>query len=152
MFQELVARAAALIREHYRKDPPAAATEDALAVLQQRSRAELNADPPEEYLNFLRVTDGLNWDGLFLYGTDDNPKNSFVEQNLDWRSYEKHNSYLIFGDGDISLYAYNLIEKRYELQDRSSGTVLETFETFDALAAEALRPYVETDENNDDSD
>ena len=91
------------------------------------------------------------YNGLFLYGTDGDPalknpsalKNSFVENNLDWRSDEKRKKYLIFGDSDISLYAYNLVEKRYELQDRSSGTVLMTFETFDALVAEALRPYVQ---------
>lgn len=156
MYQERIAKAAVLMREVYDAGLAPPATEEALAVLQQRTREELHEDLPDEYLDFLRVTDGLRYNGLFLYGTDGDPaaedpaalRNSFVENNLDWRSYERRKKYLIFGDGDISLYAYNLIEKRYELQDRSSGTVLMTFDTFDALAAEALRPYVEEEPNS----
>jgi hypothetical protein len=30
---------------------------------------------------------------------------SFVEANLDWRSYERRRNYLIFADSGISLYA-----------------------------------------------
>ncbi len=147
MYQELVARAAVLIREDYKQEPPPPATEEAL---RRRTRDELNEDVPGGYLDFLRVTDGLMYNGLFLYGTVE--ENSFVEKNLEWRSYEEHNKYLIFGDGDISLYALNLITGRYELQDRPSGTVMETFDTFDALVAEALRPYVQEDGEDDDDE
>ncbi len=160
MYRELVARAAILLRKDYGKDLAPPATEEALAHLCQRTRDELHEDLPDGYLDFLRLTDGLRYNGLFLYGTDGDgvagnsrpSKNSFVENNLDWRSYEERNKYLIFGDGDISLYALNLITGRYELQDRPSGSIIEAFDTFDALAAEALRPYVQDDAEYEDEE
>lgn len=160
MYQDLVMQVAARIKAEDASDLQPPATEQALERLRRRTRDELNADLPEGYLDFLRLTDGLVWNGLFLYasesapivGTSDEFMHSFVEDNLNWRSIEMHNDYLFFGDGDISLYAYNLVLGRYELQDRSSGTVLETFDTFDGLVTNALNSYLHMNEGEDEDD
>jgi hypothetical protein len=130
----LIDRIAGLLRQYYKDDIQPPATEEAL--------------------DFLRVTDGLNWDGLFIYASasdsvDGNPAvliHSFVVDNLDWRSYERRRNCLIFADSDISLYALNLVIGRYEVQDRSSGTVMETF---DVLITEALRLCLHEGEEED---
>lgn len=158
MYQDLVARIAAERRADYGSDIQPPATEEALLRLCRRTRDELGAELPEGYLDFLRLTDGLNWEGLFIYASDRNPvvgkptvfMHSFVEDNLDWRSYEKRKNYLIFADGDISLFVYNLVEGRYELQERSSGTVLSTFDTFDGLITEALKSCLHDDKEYED--
>ncbi len=160
MYQDLVARIAAERKAGLGSDIQPPATEASLAHLRQRTRDELSAELPKGYLDFLRMTDGLNWEGLFIYASDRNPvvgkptifMHSFVEDNLDWRSYEKRKNYLIFADGDISLFVYNLVEKRYELQDRSSGTVLSTYDTFDAMITEALKTTLQDDKEYEDDE
>lgn len=156
--RDLIEQVAAGCRTFYHEDLQPPATEAALDRLQQRAQEELGASVPEGYLDFLRVTDGLNWEGLFVYASDKNPvagkptlfMHSFVDDNLDWRSYAPHCNYLFFADGDISLFAYNLAERRYEIQDRPSGTVMGTFDTFDAMIAEALRNSLREDEDEDE--
>lgn len=147
--RDLIAQVAAGLRTVYHHDMQPPATEAALDRLQQRAQEELKASVPEDFLNFLRVTDGLSWVGLFVYASF---MQSFVESNLDWRSHEWHNNYLFYAEGDISLFAYNLVEKRYEIQDRSSGNVLSTFDTFDAMLTEALRNSLREDEDEDEEE
>lgn len=117
------------------------ASEADLASLSARARAELSAEVPQQYKDFLRVTDGLNFDGLFIYSSHNTEDytHGFVETNLIWRSYGVNEDSLLFADSDINLYAYNLVEKRYELQDRPSGDAYDTFKTFDEMITEALR-------------
>lgn len=160
MYQDLVKRIAAERRALHLSDLQPPATEDSLQRLRQRAQDELGAKLPEGYEDFLRVTDGLNWDGICIYASDRNPvvgkptafMASFVDDNLDWRSYEKRKNYLIFADGDISLFAYNLIESRYEIQDRSSGTVMGTFTTFEEMITEALKERLRDDEQEDEDE
>ena len=158
LYLDLVERVAVGLRTLYGTDIQPPASEEALIHLRQRTHNELSAELPEGYQNFLRVVDGLNWNGLFVYASEKNPvlnkpktfMHSFVEDNLDWRSYDVRKNYLFFADADISLYAYNLLEKRYELQDRSSGDVIHTFKTFDEMITEALRLSLHEDEEDDE--
>jgi len=160
MYRSLVEQVAMGLRTLYKLDPQPPATEASLQHLCQRTRDELSAELPDGYLDFLRITDGLNWNGLFVYASDRNPAintptifmQSFVENNLDWRSYEPHNNYLFYAEGDISLYGYNLVEKRYELQDRSSGDIISTFETFDEMITEALKISLHEDGEEEDEE
>lgn len=140
MYKQYLEKIEARKKVFGKKMRPSAAEAD-LARLSSRSLAELSMDIPQEYKDFLRVMDGLNFDGLFIYSTHstDEYQHGFVEMNLIWRSYEVNEDSLLFADSDINLYAYNLVEKRYELQDRPCGDAYETFETFDEMITEALR-------------
>lgn len=145
--RDLIAQVAVGRRTLYRTDIQPPASEAALERLQQRAQEELGASLPDGYLDFLRVTDGLNWEGLFVYASGKTPvidkptvfMHSFVDDNLDWHSHAPHQNYLFFADSDISLYVYHLAKRRYEILDRPSETLIQTFETFDAMLAEALR-------------
>lgn len=46
--------------------PPA--TEADIVKLSKNSFAEFGEELPRQYLDFLRVSDGLNHDGLYIYG------------------------------------------------------------------------------------
>ncbi len=156
MYQALIERIAVLCRQYHQGDIQPPATEEALTHLLQRTREEFGADLPQQYLDFLRVTDGLNWDGLFIYASASslvakNPAilmHSFVEDNLDWRSDEHWNDYLVFADSDMNLYALNLAAGRYEFQDRYCGNVISSFGTFNALITEAFRLCLHEDEDD----
>ncbi len=157
-FQELMQQVTAEVYARYNRHLQPPATEASLVRLRQRTHDELSAELPEGYQDFLKRTDGLYFDSLVIYASDRNPAvdkpgafmQSFIENNLDWRSYEKRKNYLIFADGDISLYAYNLIEKRYELQDRSSGDVVSIHGTFEEMITEALQIILQEDKEYED--
>jgi len=119
--------------------PPA--TETALADLSARALAELSAVVPQEYKDFLRVTDGLNWNGLFIYSSHntDDYKHGFVDSNLDWRSYEINDDFVYFGNADINLYVYSIRDSEYQMLDRPSMDVYGSFRTFDEMLTEALK-------------
>ena len=158
IYQGLIARIAAESKADYNSEIQPPATEEALQRLFQRTRAELGADLPASYLNFLRLTDGLIWDGLFIYSSEKTPvvgepnefMHPFVDTNLIWRSHEPHKKFLFFGDGDISLYVYNLEKDCYEILDRPSETVIQTFSSFDEMLTEALRHRLHDNEEDDE--
>ncbi len=128
-------------QRHYGEQTHPPSDEAALASLSQNSLAELSADVPEQYKAFLRITDGLNWNGLFIYSSHDTSeyKHGFVETNLNWRSYEINQDFLFFADADINLYAYSISEEEYQVLDRPSMDVYDSFQTFDELIADALK-------------
>jgi hypothetical protein len=147
MYEEHLQRVAArLARWGDKLQPPC--SEEAIVELKRKSRITLSTDVPEGYIEFLRMTDGLEWDGLMIYasatspivGHQDKTIEGFVEANDLWRSYKPHRKYLFFGESGTSLYALNLVGGRFELQDRATGTVFETWRTFDELIASALGP------------
>ncbi len=158
MYQDLISRIAAQSKEDYDSDLQPPATEEALQRLHQKTRDELGATLPDGYLDFLRVTDGLIWNGLFIYSSEKAPilgetnefMHPFVDTNLIWRDHEPHKNYLFFADGEISLYVYNLMKERYEILDRPSETLISTFDTFDELITEALRLSLHEEEDEDE--
>src|SRR5215831_5595949 len=96
-------------------------TEQGLAELQAKAKAELSAELPDEYLHFLRITDGLNWNGVYIYpshkallvGYRDLYIDGFVEMNQFWREEtDQEGNYLFYADADLDLYGYNLKESR----------------------------------------
>jgi len=125
-----------------RMRPPA--TEAALARLSDRAREELSAEVPEQYKDFLRVMDGLNHNGLFIYSSRDTDdyEHGFVETNLNWRSYEINDDFVYFADADIDLYVYSLPDREYQVLDRPSMDVNGAFKTFDEMITEALKKCI----------
>ena len=125
--------------------PPCSAEQ--VESLRARARAELAAELPSGYTELLCLTDGIEWDGLTIYGSRtspavDKPEYSipgFVEANRRWREYDPNGSFLFFGEADDDMFVFNLSESRYEITERQSR-VIETFRTFEELLAEALRP------------
>jgi len=112
-----------------------------LAILSSRAKAELSAEVPQGYVDFLRVTDGLNWNGLFIYSSHDTDDydHGFVETNLNWRNYEINDDLIYFADADINSYVYSLRAGEYQILDRPSMDVYGSFKTFDEMIAEALK-------------
>jgi len=126
---------------------------DAVERLRFESRVELFCDVAAEYIDFLRISNGVAWNGLHIYASETGPLagyedridryiDGFVDANLEWREYEPHKDYLYFADSSISLYAYNLVEARYEIQDQCSMDVVEVLPSFDHLIASALRVHI----------
>lgn len=98
-----------------------------LAGLLRRVRADLGVEPPEDFMDLLRQTDGVIADGLMLYGTRPHPFDGMevpelVSANLDRLDYrEDLGGLLLLGEHDDDFVAFDSRDRLYWLIDRASG-------------------------------
>jgi len=129
------------------------ASEAALAALQARAQVALGVPVPAGYLTFLRLVDGLNWDGLFIYSSGPGPLvteptvfvRDFVATNLAWRQADPAAAARLYLAEDPELlYAYDPAggAEPYLAYERASGTVNERFKSAEELLGRALIKHV----------
>jgi hypothetical protein len=126
---------------------PAASEQDILE-LRRSSLAELGSDIPQGYADFLRMTNGLEFNGVCIYATRRVVVDlgnyqydilGFVEATLEWRSMNDDNEHLlVFGDSDLDIYVYDPAAKEYRVQDRGSRDIVAAYPSFDELMEKAL--------------
>ncbi len=98
-----------------------------LAGLLRRIRDDLGAEPPGDYMELLRQSDGAIADGLMIYGSKAHPFDEMempdlVTANLDRHEYrEDLAGFLLIGERDDDLIAYDVEARDYCLIDRASG-------------------------------
>ena len=112
--------------------PPCA--EQAVHALHLRVRDELGLPLPGEFAEFLRLADGLNWNGLYLYpsattslaGQPDVVLAGLVESNLDHRDTGGPEDVLVFGHDSLDLFAWRSSTGEFQVLDLVPRDVLET--------------------------
>src|SRR5215467_2446765 len=102
--------------------PPA--SEQEILELRRSAVAELGSDIPDGYAHFLRIINGLQFNGLCIYatrrtvvdvGTYQYTLGGFVDETLVWRSMADEGAdLLVFGEGNIDIYVYNPANSRFE--------------------------------------
>ncbi|ARV43891.1 YrhA family protein [Bacillus inaquosorum] len=102
---------------------------------------------PLEYKKFLQTVNGLDFNGLVIYGLDQEllrEENNeevygFIETNEQWHENDEQKKYLFFGDSDTAWYCLDVIENEYLELDKPSGTPMNKFDDFNAMLADALK-------------
>jgi hypothetical protein len=127
----------------FKMQPPA--TKEDIETLIQLVKMKFSVDLPDEYLRLLKLHNGFNWNGVFIYGSKTLPIPEtedrilgLVEANEIWRSREYHNQFLFFGDGNISLFALDFTDNSYKELDRSSDSVIKFYSSIDNMFAAAF--------------
>jgi hypothetical protein len=111
-----------------------------------QARAMLRADLPAEYLDLLRLTNGLDWNGVVIYASEtvpivahaDRSIAGVVQMNLVFRDAPAFQELIVLGSDGMDLYTYNLADRVYEQCDEVPHELIETFATFDALMTRLL--------------
>lgn len=101
---------------------------------------------PQQYYEFLKTVNGIEFNGLIIYGIDQsfldfkpiNQVDSFFDANEIWESIKEEDELIFFGDSDIAWYCYNVSKKKFVELDKSSGEHMETFCDFDTMLKSAL--------------
>ncbi|MCP1493433.1 YrhA family protein [Peribacillus frigoritolerans] len=101
---------------------------------------------PESYIEFLKNVNGLDFNGLVIYGVDetlldnevDEEVQGFIETNEIWYENDWQKQYIFFGDSDTAWYCYDLNEGVYVELDKPSGTLIKSFDSFDSMVSDAL--------------
>ncbi|MDG0767195.1 YrhA family protein [Bacillus halotolerans] len=102
---------------------------------------------PLEYKKFLQTVNELDFNGLVIYGLDqellreenDEEVYGFIETNEQWHENDEQIKYLFFGDSDTAWYCLDVIENEYLELDKPSGTLMDKFNDFNAMLADALK-------------
>ena len=145
MYQELLKRVAEEQRRFGSGLQPPSSGEQIQGLI-ERSRKELHTEPPVEYLNSLRLTNGLDWNGVVIYASDtvpivghpDRPIPDLVEMNLNYRDDPRFEDLLVLGSNGMDLYTYRISKGEYEVIDEVPHELVETIPTFDELMTKAL--------------
>jgi hypothetical protein len=111
------------------------ADETAIAALRARLRARFGAALPDAYADLLRREDGVDVDGLVLYGSWQSPDargpggfwQGLVATNELWRDVPGREDYLVLGDSDLYLLTVDLDGGAPVLRDRVTAEPVERF-------------------------
>ena len=91
-----------------------------------------------QYIDLMRIANGLNHNGLYVYNIKESDEDSIYYMNEVWQDIED-GKYLFFGTNDISFFAMELSTGVFCILDLPSGSFEEAFASFDEMIDEALR-------------
>ncbi len=101
---------------------------------------------PSHYVEMLRKTDGLVWNGVELYGASSNERSSksytlpsVVDINMGFMGDDRMRGMLILGRASEEIFVYNSRQNNYQVLDRHDMSVTGNFPTF----AEAIYLFIE---------
>ncbi|GAA5126034.1 YrhA family protein [Pseudonocardia adelaidensis] len=122
------------------------ADEAAIADVRARLRDRFGAMLPDAYADLLRREDGLDVDGLVLYGSGQSPEargpggfwQGLVAANELWREVPGREDYLVLGDNDLYLFTVDLDGGAPVLRDRVTAEPVERFPDVAAALAQLL--------------
>ncbi|MDM5187378.1 YrhA family protein [Bacillus sp. DX4.1] len=93
-----------------------------------------------EYENFLKIANGLDFNGLVIYNanpTDDN--NGFITANEIWRENEWDSNYLFFGDSSIAWFCFDVDSHLFLELDKPSGDIMAEYHSFNEMIEQAIK-------------
>ena len=115
----------------------------------QKDLVKLGLEPlPQDYIDFLKKCNGLAWNGIVFYSTDqvtevgssgcqDNPNGfrimDLATMNDDFNDRYELDEKVLLGSADEDYYTYNIETKKYEALERESREPWEECDTFEDL-------------------
>lgn len=116
------------------------ATNEQLETFMQWARAL--QFPGEEYTQFVKMANGLDFNGLVVYSVKEDDSNNIYKANEVWHENKNLVKYLMFSDSDIAWYCFDLDEKTFCELDKPSGTLMNTFDSFSEMITYALEQII----------
>ena len=135
------------IEEKYNSSLRGAASQQEIRELTKNFSEKFKVSSlPKQYLNFLHIVNGLEFNGLNIYGVVKELSNikseksieGIMEMNEIWHENAEMRKYIFFGDADISWYCYDMNENVYVELDKPSGMIVDSFDDFDSMLKTAL--------------
>jgi hypothetical protein len=122
-------------KTRYGETTQGSATEAQVAAVRADVLARFGATLPDDYAAFLLRSNGINFNGAYLYGatqTEVKPGpggfwQGLVAANARWRQGVGHEAYLVLGETDMDLLTVDLDGTHPVLRDKVSSDVNDTF-------------------------
>ncbi|HEX9063431.1 MAG TPA: YrhA family protein [Clostridia bacterium] len=129
----------------YKKNLNGSCPEEYIAEFQEEVYENFGYNVPEEYLLFLSCINGVEFNGLVIYGVDDyitesndNEDRGYIESNELWYENEEQKKYMFFGHSSITWYCYDVEKKIYLELNKPSGSRGSEYDSFYKLIDKAL--------------
>ncbi|TGA96122.1 SMI1 / KNR4 family protein [Sporolactobacillus shoreae] len=94
-----------------------------------------------EYEDFLKLRNGLDFDGFIIYCTNpEDENNDFIIANSVWRNeYKENGNYLFFGESGISWFVFDITLERFVELDKPSGDFIKSYDSFNHMLINILK-------------
>lgn len=134
------------IEEKYGDTINSPASSEQIEILIKAVKEKFGNELPQEYINFLKTVNGIEFNGFIFYGVDssllDNQKEQtvygYIDTNEIWYENQHQKQYMFFGESNISWYCFDLVNKIYIELDKPSGTLMNTYDNFYYMLEKAL--------------
>lgn len=98
------------------------------------------------YIDFLKIVNGLEFNGFIIYGIDEyllenKPNqsiNGFIKNNEIWHENEEQKKFIFLGDSSDSWYVYGKTTEKYYELDKPSGQIIEEYNDINLLFDKVL--------------
>ncbi|MFI3302501.1 MAG: YrhA family protein [Rikenellaceae bacterium] len=118
------------LNQEYAQLYPPASDVDIERVNNYLLELEIGELPPS-LVAFLKICDGLEYNGLIIYGTHDD---DIVRHNEDKHDYYEEFSHLLFfGSIDDDIYTYNATTQMFESRDINGMECWDEYDSFDTF-------------------
>jgi hypothetical protein len=94
------------------------------------------------FIEFTKKSDGLNFNGLFVYSLSKKDTHNIYDENEEWWENEDRKKYIFFADDNISWYCFDTENKQYLILDKPGGEMMEQYSQFDEMFACALETAI----------
>lgn len=106
---------------------------------------------PEQYINFLKLANGVEANGHLIYGMDENiigypleqNEIGFFDYNEIWSENDNMKKYVFFGDADISWFVYDKESRMYCELDKPSGRLAKNYDSCNEMLSDILTRMTE---------
>lgn len=98
--------------------------------------------PTEEYVQFAKLANGLDFNGLVVYSINEMDDNNIYNANEVWHENKNLTNYIFFADSDIAWLCYDCNQSSFCELDKPSGTLINTFSSFSEMMKSALEQII----------
>lgn len=104
-------------------------SEQDILQIKEEIKEKYNKELSTTYIQILQLTNGINFNGVFLYGMDENPSMDIVKCNEDWKPLDGFQNYFFYADSDLYLF----------VQDKTETYSIRTRDDFETIILETTK-------------
>lgn len=128
-------------KKSYDEEINSGANNEELQIFSLEVKNTFHFDLLKEYIEMLKVFNGLEFNGFILYGIDEKfiktkinqHINGFIDNNQIWYENDYMKNYIFLGESNISWYVLDIKTKNFLELDNSSGSLIKKYKNFEEL-------------------
>ncbi len=132
------------IEENYNQEFPLPIDSNNIESFIEKFKAYFSVEDVDEgFINFLKICDGLDFNGYQIYSSYDHTINGveygIFQNNKLWYEDEENKDFIFYAESGSDLYVFNKQNNTYELQDRYSRDVFKSYKSFGEMLLYILK-------------
>lgn len=98
---------------------------------------------PSDYVEFLKNCNGMEFNGMQIFGTENNEIVHHTAQNqIYYEHFDEIKELLFFGRIDDDLYTYNAKTQKYEARDINGFDIWDEYESFEEFFSKEMMKWL----------